>query len=61
VARKLGITLFLRMVVAEDRHLVPVSLEPPVYLKLGVAWNKNAYLSKANQAFLTFLMNRIQE
>ncbi|MFT9848995.1 LysR family transcriptional regulator [Aneurinibacillus sp. REN35] len=61
VARKLGVTLFLRMVVAEDSHLVPVSLKPPVYLKLGVAWNKNAYLSKANQAFLSFLMNRIQE
>lgn len=61
VARKLGVTLFLRMVVAEDSHLVPVSLKPPVYLKFGVAWNKNAYLSKANQAFLSFLMNRIQE
>jgi DNA-binding transcriptional LysR family regulator len=60
VAKRLGVTLFLRMVIAEDSGLVPVSLEPPVYLKLGVAWNKNAYLSKANQAFLSFLMEKIK-
>lgn len=60
VARKLGVTLFLRMVIADDPHLVSVSLDPPVYLRLGVAWNKNAYLSRANQAFLSFLMNRIR-
>jgi DNA-binding transcriptional LysR family regulator len=60
VAKQLGVTLFLRMVIAEDSGLVPVSLEPPVYLKLGVAWNKNAYLSKANQAFLSFLMEKIK-
>lgn len=59
VAKQLGITLFLRMVIADDTHLVPVSLDPPVYLKLGVAWNKNAYLSKANQAFLSFMMERM--
>jgi DNA-binding transcriptional LysR family regulator len=47
------------MVIADDTHLVPVSLDPPVYLKLGVAWNKNAYLSKANQAFLSFMMERM--
>ncbi|MED4729218.1 LysR family transcriptional regulator [Aneurinibacillus migulanus] len=59
VAKQLGVTLFLRMVIVDDTHLVPVSLDPPVYLKLGVAWNKNAYLSKANQAFLSFMMDRM--
>ncbi|AMA71984.1 LysR family transcriptional regulator [Aneurinibacillus thermoaerophilus] len=60
VAKQLGITLFLRMVIVDDPHLVPVSLDPPVFLNLGIAWNKNAYLSKANQAFLSFLMSRIK-
>jgi DNA-binding transcriptional LysR family regulator len=60
VTRQLGVTLFLRMVIAEDPHLVPVSLDPPVYVKLGVAWSKHAYLSKANQAFLSFLIDEIR-
>lgn len=58
VARGSGITLFLHMVVANDPDLVAVSLQPPVYLKLAIAWKKHAYLSLANQEFLSFLMER---
>lgn len=58
VTKGSGITLFLRMVLAEDPNLVPVSLHPPAYLKLAIAWKKHAYLSLANQEFLSFLMER---
>ncbi|BAU26869.1 LysR family transcriptional regulator [Aneurinibacillus soli] len=58
VVRGSGITLFLNMVVANDPDLVAVSLQPPVYLKLAIAWKKHAYLSIANQEFLSFLMER---
>lgn len=55
--RGLGVTLFLKMVISEDPDLVPVSLEPPVYLELALAWKEKNYFSKANQAFLDFFMN----
>lgn len=58
VAEGLGVTLFLRLAVASDPKLVPISLDPPVFLSLAVAWNKNRYLSLASQAFLEFLKQR---
>lgn len=58
VTEGLGVTLFLRLVAAADPKLVAVSLDPPIYLSLAVAWNKNKYLSLASQAFLDFLKNR---
>ncbi|MBB5172310.1 LysR family transcriptional regulator [Texcoconibacillus texcoconensis] len=56
--RGLGVTLFLKMVIEEDEDLVPVSIDPPYYLTLALAWKKNAYLSKANQVFIDFLMEQ---
>jgi DNA-binding transcriptional LysR family regulator len=55
VSEGMGITLFLRMVIKQDHNLVPVSLDPPVFLHLGAAWNKETYLSKACQTFMDFL------
>jgi DNA-binding transcriptional LysR family regulator len=55
VAEGFGITLFLNMVIKQDHNLVPVSLDPPVFLHLGAAWNKDTYLSKACQTFMNFL------
>ncbi|MGO8256646.1 LysR family transcriptional regulator substrate-binding protein, partial [Rhizobium ruizarguesonis] len=55
--RGLGITLFLEMVISEDPDLVAVSLNPPIYLELALAWKKRTYFSKANQAFLDFFIN----
>ncbi|ALS22060.1 LysR family transcriptional regulator [Paenibacillus naphthalenovorans] len=56
VSEGFGITLFLRMVIKhDDQSLVPVSLDPPVYLHLGASWNKDTYLSKACQTFMNFL------
>lgn len=56
VSEGFGITLFLRMVIKhDDPSLIPVSLDPPVYLHLGASWNKDTYLSKACQSFMNFL------
>lgn len=57
----LGITLFLRMVAAGDPRLVPVSLDPPVTVTLGIGRRKNTYLSKASRIFLEFLQNYVIE
>lgn len=53
-----GISIMLRMVVADDRDLAAVSFDPPLYLDLLVAWKKHLYLSRANRAFVDFLLER---
>jgi DNA-binding transcriptional LysR family regulator len=60
VAEGIGSTLFLRMVAASDPLIQPVSLNPPVFLEMGVGIHRNAYLSKASQTFLEFLKRRIR-
>jgi DNA-binding transcriptional LysR family regulator len=54
-----GISTFLRMVVASDTDLAAVSFDPPLYLDLLIAWKKHLYLSRANRAFVDFLLQRI--
>lgn len=58
VREGLGISAFLRMVVTGDRDLVAVSFDPPLYLDLMIAWKKHGYLSRANQAFVDFLLEK---
>jgi DNA-binding transcriptional LysR family regulator len=52
----LGISTFLRMVVTGDKELVAVPFDPPLYLDLVIAWRRGAYLSRANRAFVDFLL-----
>lgn len=54
----LGIATFLRMVVAGDDDLAAVPFDPPLYLDLVVAWKRGAYLSRANRAFVDFLLEQ---
>lgn len=54
----LGISSFLRMVVANDDDLVAVSFDPPLHLDLMIAWKKHAYLSRPNRAFVDFLLEQ---
>jgi DNA-binding transcriptional LysR family regulator len=54
----LGISTFLRMVVAGDDDLAAVPFDPPLYLDLVVAWKRGAYLSRANRAFVDFLLEQ---
>jgi DNA-binding transcriptional LysR family regulator len=56
----LGIAAFLRMVVAGDTDLVAIPFHPPLHLDLLIAWKRHAYLSRANRAFVEFLMERTE-
>jgi DNA-binding transcriptional LysR family regulator len=56
-----GISTFLRMVVAADRDLAAISFDPPLYLDLLIAWKRHVYLSRANRAFVDFLLERAEE
>ncbi len=55
-----GVSTLLRMVAEDDQEIAAVSFDPPLYLDLMLAWKKGAYLSKANRAFVDFLMEQIQ-
>ena len=59
VRNGMGISIFLRMVVSADPELAAVSFDPPLYLDLLIAWKKQLYLSRANRAFVDFLLGRI--
>jgi len=52
----LGISTFLRMAVSGDPDLQAVSFDPPLHLDLLIAWKANRYLSRANRAFIDFLL-----
>lgn len=57
----LGISTFLRMVVRGDPELAAVSFEPALYLDLHIAWKADGYLSRADRAFVDFLLERVGE
>ena len=61
VKEELGLAFFLKMVVARDAEVAAISCDPPVYLDLSIAWKKNTYLSKANRAFVEFLVQEVDE
>jgi DNA-binding transcriptional LysR family regulator len=56
IKEKLGISTFLRMVVTGDNELAAVSFDPPLYLDLFIAWKADRHLSRANRAFIEFLL-----
>lgn len=56
IKQKLGISTFLRMVVSGDDELVAISFDPPLHLDLLIAWKADRYLSRANRAFIDFLL-----
>jgi len=56
VKNETGISTFLRMAVAGESNLAAVPFDPPLYLELLIAWKKHQYLSRANRAFVDFLL-----
>ncbi|ADZ91845.1 LysR family transcriptional regulator [Marinomonas mediterranea] len=50
-----GISTMLSMVISDEDQLITRSFEPSIWLDLTIAWRKDSYLSKANQAFLEFV------
>ena len=61
VQNRLGISTFLRMVVTPDSGLVAVPFDPPIHLDLMIAWKRHGYLSRANRAFVDFLLEQTKE
>lgn len=41
-----------------DPELVDLPFTEPVWLDLCIAWRRDAYLSRANQAFVDFLLEK---
>jgi len=58
IKEQMGVSTFLKMVVSEDKDLAAISFKPPRYLDLVIAWKANRYLSRANRAFIDFLLER---
>ncbi|WP_111412536.1 LysR family transcriptional regulator [Billgrantia lactosivorans] len=54
VRQGFGITTFLRRVVDEP-ELAAVSFEAPAWLDLSLAWTRDAYLSRAESAFVDYV------
>ncbi len=55
-----GISTLLSMVIEPHDQLVTRPFSPGIWLDLNIAWRKDGYLSKANQAFLNFLLEHAQ-
>jgi DNA-binding transcriptional LysR family regulator len=61
VKEGMGLSTFLRMVVSGDPELAAVSFDPPLHLDLLIAWKAGGYLSRADRAFVDFLLERAGE
>lgn len=55
-----GVSTLLRMVVTDEPQLAAISFDPPLYLDLHIAWKADGYLSRANRAFVDFLLERVE-
>ena len=56
VRQGFGISALLNRAIEGVDEIVGIPFEQPVLLDLAIAWRKEGYLSKANQAFLDFLL-----
>ncbi|MCT4584256.1 MAG: LysR family transcriptional regulator [Peptostreptococcaceae bacterium] len=54
VKQDVAVSFLLKEIVEEDDELVKIPLKQRVMVKIGVAWNKDRYLSNAARAFLDF-------
>lgn len=55
VRNKVGITTCLSMILKAEDEIVAISFNPKIELKLGLAWKKSHYLSKASKTFIDYL------
>ncbi|MEJ2455874.1 MAG: LysR family transcriptional regulator [Candidatus Thiodiazotropha sp.] len=60
VRQGFGITTFLRMVLENEPvdGLVAVSFDQPVFLDLSLAWKRGGYLSRADRAFVDYILEQ---
>lgn len=55
VEQHVGISFFLDVIVKKHPTILARPLNHPLYLHVGLAWNKNRYLSNATRAFIDFV------
>lgn len=53
-----GISTLLGMVIQDNDQLITRPFREPVWLDLSIAWRRNGYLSRANKAFVNFLLEQ---
>ena len=61
VKEELGLAFFLKMVVARDAEVRAISCSPPIFLDLSIAWKTKTRLSKANRAFVDYIIREVDE
>ncbi|MFC6670241.1 LysR family transcriptional regulator [Marinobacterium aestuariivivens] len=61
VKQGFGISTLLAMVLRDDPDLVAVPFDEPVWLDLSIAWRRNGYLSRANSAFVDFVLKQTHQ
>ena len=52
-----GIGVCLKSAISYDEELIGISFNPKIKMNFGIAWKEESYLSKANQAFIKFLIS----
>lgn len=55
VTNNIGITSCLAGIMISDNKLTTLPFSPEIVLKLGLAWKKNHYLSRATKVFMEFM------
>ncbi len=53
-----SISTLLAMALEDEPDIIGLPFNPPIWLDLRIAWRKEGYLSKANQSFLSFLLEQ---
>ncbi|MFW1676536.1 LysR family transcriptional regulator [Pontibacter sp. JAM-7] len=61
VRQGFGVSTLLQMVIADEPELVARPFAEPVWLDLSIAWRRDGYLSRANRAFLEFMLEQSRE
>ncbi|WP_390618562.1 LysR family transcriptional regulator [Maricurvus nonylphenolicus] len=57
IEQQQGLGFCIRRVADQEPGLSAISFEEPMFLELGFAWKRNRYVSKANQAFMDFVLS----
>ena len=55
VQHEVGVTTCLSRILKDEQQMTTIPFEPKIEFKLGLAWKKNHYLSKASKAFIAYL------
>jgi DNA-binding transcriptional LysR family regulator len=55
VASNAGVSFLMEMVTKDDRNIRSIPLSTPLDIRIGLAWKKDKYLSKASQTLIEFL------